>query len=90
MKYTVYGKSPCPYCRMAVDMLNRHGLDFAYVSTSPDGVEALQTLMRNSFGVEVKTFPVITLDDGVSVRFIGGYEDLKDSLTPVEEIDFDN
>ena len=89
MKYIVYVKadSPCPYCRMAIDMLNRHSLDFDRISTPLDDVDELREAMRVTFGVNVRTFPVIVQVDG-TYKFIGGYEELKESLTPVEEIDF--
>lgn len=86
IKFIVHGKSPCPYCRMAVDAIRHKGYDLDYYDTTPSGVPNLQKMIESKFGVVPKTFPqIIKVADG-NETYIGGWVDLKDSFTMEEDI----
>lgn len=86
MKYIVYSKPNCPFCDQAKALLDSKGLEFdvinldvgqpkesgeAYISR-----EALLALIPSA-----RTMPQIMKHDSAGVHHIGGFIDLRSSLT---------
>lgn len=82
MKYTVFGKTGCPYCIKATSLLLDFGKEFRYfnVEEHPEYLEELLKLKPNA-----RTVPQIFDVDG---RHIGGYEELYKEIY-LEDLDLD-
>lgn len=89
VKYIVHAKSPCAYCRMAVDLLRHEGAEFDYLNTELHEVPMLQEALMCQFGIDARQFPQIIKVEGTVETYIGGYTELRDSFAKVEDIDFD-
>lgn len=89
VKYIVHAKSPCAYCRMAVDLLHREGMAFDYMNTEMHEVPILQEALHAQFGIDARQFPQIIKVEGDTETYIGGYTELRDSFMNVEDINFD-
>ncbi len=68
-KIEIYTRDPCPYCRMAVGLLQSKGLEFDEIDLNrePDRIEEM---LERSGGRT--TVPEIFIDD----QLVGGYDDL--------------
>jgi GrxC family glutaredoxin len=68
-KIEIYTKEPCPYCKMAKDLLASLGASFTEINLTaqPDQIEVM---LKRTDGRT--TVPEIFIDD----RLIGGYDDL--------------
>lgn len=69
--YTIYGKPNCQYCEQAKMLLKMKGLDYIYTDITGDS-EAFSYVKSTGY----RTVPVITK----SGNFIGGFQELKESL----------
>lgn len=65
---TVYGRSDCLYCEMAVELLDKVGIDYQYKNVYDDSI--LEELLSKY--PEAKTVPQIFWDN----NHIGGYTEL--------------
>lgn len=63
----IYGKSNCPWCKMATEELSLRGIAFDYIDLEEIGKTAAEVTGR-----KVKTVPQIYIEG----RYVGGYEDL--------------
>lgn len=63
----IYGKSNCPWCKMATEELSLRGMAFDYIDLEEIGKTAAEVTGR-----KVKTVPQIYIEG----RYVGGYEDL--------------
>lgn len=90
VKYIVHGKSPCAYCRMAVDLLKREGMEIEYINTEAHEVSILKEALLSQFNVVARTFPQIIKVDGIIETYIGGFTELREHFLNMEEIDFDD
>lgn len=69
--YTIIGKSSCPYCVKAMQVLDTMNLKYQYTSLDTNE-SAVEEFKRAGY----KTVPQIFLGD----RHIGGYNELEDHL----------
>ena len=67
----IYGKSNCPWCKMATEELSLRGMTFDYIDLEEIGKTAAEVTGR-----KVKTVPQIYVEG----RYVGGYEDLMSHL----------
>ena len=67
----IYGKSNCPWCKMATEELSLRGMAFDYIDLEEIGKTAAEVTGR-----KVKTVPQIYIEG----RYVGGYEDLMSHL----------
>lgn len=67
----IYGKSNCPWCKMATEELSLRGMTFDYIDLEEIGKTAAEVTGR-----KVKTVPQIYIEG----RYVGGYEDLMSHL----------
>ena len=67
-KVIVYSKEPCPYCRLAKDLLKSKNIEFTEIRVDHDAKQ-LEEMMRLS---NRRTVPQIFIND----QSIGGYDDL--------------
>ena len=67
----IYGKSNCPWCKMATEELSLRGMVFDYIDLEEIGKTAAEVTGR-----KVKTVPQIYVEG----RYVGGYEDLMSHL----------
>ena len=67
----IYGKSNCPWCKMATEELSLRGMAFDYIDLEEIGKTAAEVTGR-----KVKTVPQIYVEG----RYVGGYEDLMSHL----------
>ena len=77
MRYILFVKETCPFCDLAVDLLEEEG---AHCSTVVFGPDQLKTLEEMKKAYEWATVPMVFKRDGDQIKFIGGYTDLKDYL----------
>ena len=67
----IYGKSNCPWCKLATEELSLRGTPFDYIDLEEIGKTAAEVTGR-----KVKTVPQIYIEG----RYVGGYEDLMSHL----------
>ena len=67
----IYGKSNCPWCKMATEELSLRGMVFDYIDLEEIGKTAAEVTGR-----KVKTVPQIYIEG----QYVGGYEDLMSHL----------
>lgn len=67
----IYGKSNCPWCKMATEELSLRGMVFDYIDLEEIGKTAAEVTGR-----KVKTVPQIYIEG----KYVGGYEDLMSHL----------
>ena len=67
----IYGKSNCPWCKLATEELSLRGMAFDYIDLEEIGKTAAEVTGR-----KVKTVPQIYIEG----RYVGGYEDLMSHL----------
>ena len=76
-RYVLYGRYSCPYCVEASDLLGSLGLDCQFIDIEKDP-EFLQELKEF---YQHKTVPmIIRIDEAGVVKFIGGYDNLKEEV----------
>lgn len=75
IKYVVYGRPGCAFCTKALDLLDKHEIEYEYRDVNePDHMYALKQLLPN-----VKTIPqVFTI-----ASHIGGFDELQKELSDV-------
>jgi len=73
MRYILFVKEACPYCKMAADLLEEKGLDYSQVVFEKGQEEVLEQIKSAH---NWKTVPMIFCREGSSIDFIGGYTDL--------------
>lgn len=72
-KTVVFSKTDCPYCDVAKNVLNEHGIDFETVQVNVDmSKEDMQSIIQKVTGVFVETVPQVFIDGD----YIGGSDDL--------------
>lgn len=78
MIYKVFGKSDCPYCVKAKELLDSKGLQYVYadVQESSSTLEGMQNLVSYLTGGRAKTVPQIIKIEGDDVSYVGGYDSL--------------
>lgn len=75
-RFEVFGQDGCPWCLKAVELLDKYGLDYTYVSLEQHPKEALYNLTG------MKTVPIIYKKQiGSEKVLLGGYTDLEKYLT---------
>jgi len=67
----IYGKSNCPWCKLATEELSLRGMAFDYID-----LEEIDKTAAEVTGRKVKTVPQIYIEG----RYVGGYEDLMSHL----------
>lgn len=67
----IYGKSNCPWCKLATEELSLRGMTFDYIDLEEIGKTAAEVTGR-----KVKTVPQIYIEG----KYVGGYEDLMSHL----------
>ena len=73
-EYLIYGKNSCPYCNMAVDLLDEVGKEYDFV----DLQQRASTLSEVKSFYEHQTVPIIVKrDPNDRWFFIGGYTELE-------------
>ena len=73
MKYIVYSKDYCPYCKKAMELLKRKGLDYEEIDVTHNP-ELFENL-KNQTGM--MTVPqIFEVDDDGRKRLIGGFDSL--------------
>ena len=65
----IYGRENCNSCRLAKELLDRLGMNYAYSTVGEDvGINEIRELFPNA-----KTVPIVE----VNGEWIGGYNELK-------------
>lgn len=86
MKYFhLYIKTDCPFCKNAVDLLEKREKGFIVTvldKAMPELVDAIKTTYKH------QTVPVVVEVDGNQCRLVGGYTELKTELDKPEEVDY--
>ncbi len=78
MNYVVFIRDSCPYCTMAIDLLNEKGLQYKVVKFERDQLELLSEMKK---AYDWKTVPMIFSRNGQDIKLIGGYTDLQKWLS---------
>lgn len=78
MNYVVFIRDSCPYCTMAIDLLNEKGLQYKVVKFEMDQLELLSEMKK---AYDWKTVPMIFSRNGQDIKLIGGYTDLQKWLS---------
>lgn len=79
--YIVYGKTKCPFCTNAVILLQSRGISFTYYSMDEKQGELLDLATQYNH----KTVPIILKTENSDNIFIGGFDALREELSPTEE-----
>lgn len=73
-RYLVYGRSSCPFCQKAIDLLKENNKESVFFdfSEDPEAIEDAKNFYKHS------TVPIILENNRSSgfTKFIGGYDDL--------------
>lgn len=81
MKYVIYGKDNCPYCNKAKHLLSSNNIQFEYLTMGKDYTR--EELLE--LAPDAKTVPQIWLEMDDQLLYIGGYNELEQSLKdPIE------
>ena len=75
-KIMIYTKDACSYCKLTKLLLNKHDVEFNSELIEDGNKEAFKAKFNEEHNVELKTFPVVLVDD----KFIGGYTELLDIM----------
>jgi glutaredoxin len=77
-RYIIYGRSTCPFCKKAVDLLDSKHKESIFFDFSED-LEAITDAKRF---YKFETVPIILENNNVSglTKLIGGYSDLVEYL----------
>ena len=79
--YIIYGKTRCPFCVNACTLLQSRGISFTYYSMDERQGELLDLATKYNH----RTVPIVIKVDNSENIFIGGYDALREELTPTEE-----
>jgi len=76
-KIQIYTKQDCNYCKMAKNLLkNRTTGNIIETEVNGLGIDTMKLYIKDTFNVDMKTFPLIIIDD----VYIGGYIELLNKL----------
>lgn len=85
-KATVYGKTVCPYCKLAKDLLTKNNYEVNYINLDDDNERKLfYDRVSKELAAPVMSVPQIW----VSNKYIGSYLNLVEYLSTNKEITFD-
>ncbi len=79
MRYILFTREGCPYCSMAVELLEAKGLEHKVVNFQRSQADLLNEVKKAH---DWKTVPMVFAREGSDIEFIGGYTDLKERLVP--------
>ena len=77
MRYILFVKEECPYCRMALQLLEEKNLNYKSIAFETDQETVLQEIKDAH---DWTTVPMIFHRNGSLIKFIGGYTDLSKEL----------
>lgn len=85
MRFTIYGKDNCSFCKRAVNLCKRKGLEYTYIklvelNEGKQDTEITKEVLESILGVPVKTVPQVVLHGNEGDSHIGGYDDLTDFI----------
>jgi len=72
-KYILFIKESCPFCVLALELLEGLGLEYNVITVNGDIILAEQ--LKKAF--DWRTFPIVLLQDEDSLKLIGGFTDLE-------------
>ena len=73
MRYILFVKESCPYCTMAIQLLEEKNLNYKSIAFEPDQELVLQEIKS---AYDWSTVPMVFYRNGDLTKFIGGYTDL--------------
>lgn len=87
MLATVYGKTMCPNCSNAKNVLTKNNIEINYISLDNDE-ERVKFYERaaNEVGGIIRSVPQIWIDD----KYIGGYNELLTYINDNKKITFED
>lgn len=75
----VYGKDNCNYCRLAKELLDRTGMNYAYATVGEDvGINEIREMFPG-----VSSVPIVE----VNGEWIGGFNELKQYIEETRNVD---
>ena len=80
--YKVYGIIECNYCKNATALLQSKGMSYSYISLDNDE----ETLSSIKAEYNWRTVPLILKHSSDCDEFIGGYDNLREHLKKLEEV----
>ena len=72
-KYILFIKESCPFCVLALELLEELGLEYNVITVNENIILAEQA--KKAF--DWRTFPIVLLQDEDSLKLIGGFTDLE-------------
>ena len=78
--YLIYTRDDCPFCKLAVDLLERKNKQYVKEIIRLDEKDNWKEKVSKELGQEITTFPVIFLGVNDDLTYIGGYDDLEHHL----------
>ena len=72
-KYILFIKESCPFCVLALELLEELGLEYNVITVNGNIILAEQA--KKAF--DWRTFPIVLLQDEDSLKLIGGFTDLE-------------
>lgn len=80
MSYLIYGKENCTYCEAAKNLLDEKGKRYTYKQIGTDVSKEDLVEYCREFGVVPRTVPQIFCDSFGEMDYIGGFEELKQTI----------
>jgi glutaredoxin len=75
----IYGRDNCNYCKLAVELMNMTGMNYAYSTVGEDiGINEIREQFPNA-----KTVPIVE----VNGEWIGGFTELKQYIEETRNAD---
>lgn len=74
MKIEIFGKTACPYCIKATELLDRNKINYDYVDFFSLSMEAQETTLARAPGAH--SYPIILIDD----VYVGGFDNINAAI----------
>ena len=74
MRYILFTREECPFCTMAIALLEEREMNYSVIDFDFDQADVLEQVKE---AYDWKTVPMIFSREGNRIEFIGGYSDLK-------------
>jgi ribonucleoside-diphosphate reductase alpha subunit len=79
----IYTKDGCIYCQMAKNLMDENNIKYQVSQIKPEEIDEFKTMFKSTYGVDVKTFPQVVVDQ----KYIGPYTEVVKHLRKVFDYD---
>ena len=79
-KYVLFIKESCPFCVLALELLEEKNLEYDTITVNENVILAEQA--KRAFNW--RTFPIVLVQDDDLIKLIGGFDNLESIVTDDE------